>query len=99
MKLLTGITTTLLLIALTSPAQARRQAASGTETLSESDAATLLFMREEEKVARDVYLHFYELWGDVIFSNIAQAEQRHMDSILNQLNQHNLPDPRRGELH
>ncbi|HSG43289.1 MAG TPA: DUF2202 domain-containing protein, partial [Anaerolineales bacterium] len=52
-----------------------------TSDLSEEEAASLLFMREEEKVARDVYIKMYELWGMPIFQNIANSEQMHMDQI------------------
>ena len=38
-------------------------------------------MREEEKLARDVYLTLAEKWQLPIFGNIAGAEQRHMDAV------------------
>ena len=41
----------------------------------------LTFLFEEEKLARDVYLHFSDIYGAVIFSNIAASEQRHMDAV------------------
>lgn len=57
----------------------------------------LLFMREEEKLARDVYLTLYVKWnGLIIFQNIAQSEQRHMDSIKNLLDKYGLDDPAQG---
>ena len=37
----------------------------------------LSYMREEEKLARDVYLALYEKWGIRTFLNIAKAEQQH----------------------
>jgi len=61
--------------------------------LTAAEAATLGFMREEEKLARDVYLRMYELWSSQIFANIAVSEQRHMDALLTQLQKYNLPDP------
>jgi hypothetical protein len=36
-------------------------------------------MREEEKLARDVYIALYEKWGLRTFLNIAESEQQHMD--------------------
>ena len=48
------------------------------ETLSETEKEALLYMREEEKMARDVYTVFYEKWNTRVFSNIAAAEQQHM---------------------
>ncbi|MCK9286339.1 MAG: DUF2202 domain-containing protein [Sphaerochaetaceae bacterium] len=50
----------------------------GTETTLEEG---IIYMREEEKLARDVYLAMYERWGIRIFANIARAEQRHMDAV------------------
>ena len=47
----------------------------------------LLYMLEEEKLARDVYLALYDLWGAPVFQNIAGSEQAHMDSILMLLDQ------------
>ena len=51
------------------------------------------FMREEEKVARDVYLTLYDEWGLRVFSNIASSEQQHMDAILTLINLYGLTDP------
>lgn len=51
------------------------------------------FMREEEKLARDVYAAFYAQWGNNVFANIARSEQSHTDSILNILNRYRLEDP------
>ena len=50
-------------------------------TLSSGEIDGLTFMREEEKLARDVYLTLAEKWQLPIFSNIAGAEQRHMDAL------------------
>jgi hypothetical protein len=61
--------------------------------LSADEIAGLLFMREEEKVARDVYLALYETWGSQVFSNIARSEQSHMDAIKTLLDRYGLADP------
>ena len=62
-------------------------------TLSDDEAADLTFQREEEKLARDVYLALYDQWGAAIFSNIAASEQKHMDTLKKMLDQYKLPDP------
>ncbi|MDK2464101.1 MAG: DUF2202 domain-containing protein, partial [Candidatus Korarchaeota archaeon] len=49
--------------------------------LAEEEIQGLLYMREEEKLARDVYLTLYEKWGLPIFQNIARSEQTHMDAV------------------
>ena len=63
------------------------------ENLSDPEKNALLFMREEEKLARDVYNAMYNQWSVRIFTNIAQAEQRHMDAVLCLLNKYQLTDP------
>ena len=63
------------------------------EPLNADEQATLPFMREEEKLARDVYTFLYSKWQINIFSNISSSEQAHMDAILLLLNKYNLPDP------
>lgn len=53
----------------------------GAHALTETEAESVLFMKQEEKLARDVYTHFATLYDIPVFSNIASAEQRHMDSV------------------
>jgi hypothetical protein len=64
-----------------------------TADLSVDEIADLLFMREEEKLARDVYLALFEQWGTPAFQNIAASEQAHMDALLGLINQYSLEDP------
>ncbi len=61
--------------------------------LSATEASALVFMREEEKLARDVYQLLYTQWGQKVFSNIAASEQQHMDAVALLLTRYNLPDP------
>jgi len=49
------------------------------QPLSAAEEGELLFMWEEEKLARDVYRHLAQKWQLPIFANIARAEQKHMD--------------------
>jgi hypothetical protein len=63
------------------------------EPLSEAEMNSLIFMREEEKLARDVYKVMFTKWNMAIFSNIASSEQTHMDAILMLLNKYELVDP------
>ncbi len=53
----------------------------------------LSFLREEEKLARDVYLFNKERYGENIFDNIASSEQTHMDKVLEFLELAGLDDP------
>ncbi len=61
--------------------------------LSNSEILTLSFMREEEKMARDVYITLYDVWNSPLFDNISQAEQQHMDQLKLLLDSYGLPDP------
>jgi hypothetical protein len=60
--------------------------------LSQTEIKDLNFLREEEKLARDVYLYSYDKYQLMIFDNISQSEQRHMNSVLNLLNKYGIPD-------
>ncbi|MGB5323183.1 DUF2202 domain-containing protein, partial [Lutimonas sp.] len=62
-------------------------------TLTLQEQEDLLFLREEEKLARDVYLYSFDLYGDVIFNQIASSEQQHMDQVLTLLIAYGLEDP------
>lgn len=61
--------------------------------LSDSEVQGLIAMREEEKLAHDVYITLYELWGVKIFSNIAASEQTHTDTIKYLLDTFEISDP------
>lgn len=66
--------------------------------LPQDVADTLLYMREEEKLARDVYAHFAGLYigvapGAHIFDRIAQSEQRHTDAVKDLLVTYGMDDP------
>jgi len=61
--------------------------------LSDDEASGLLYMVEEEKLARDVYLTLYEKWGLQVFNNIANSEARHMDAVLGLIEKYNLTAP------
>ena len=67
------------------------------EPLSLQEEESLLFMREEEKLARDVYLYLYDIWGEQIFLNISESEQQHTDAVLGLIEKYNLPDPAAGK--
>jgi hypothetical protein len=64
--------------------------------LSQDEIEGLTYMREEEKLARDVYLALYEKWDLPIFKNIAASEQKHMDAVKTLLNRYGITDPVEG---
>jgi len=61
--------------------------------LTKNEAEGILFMREEEKLARDVYRAIYDKWGIRIFANIASSEQTHMDALAKIIVRYGLDDP------
>lgn len=61
--------------------------------LSEDEIEDLLFMREEEKLAHDVYTALYNEWGLQIFTNISDSEQNHTDSLATLISAYGLDDP------
>lgn len=65
--------------------------------LTSAEKYWLTYMREEEKVARDVYSVFYEKWGGQLFNNISASEQKHMDAIKTLLVRYGVPDPAEGK--
>jgi len=65
--------------------------------LSASEAADLLFMVEEEKLARDVYNALYAIWGASTFQSIAGSEQAHMDSLAVLIDRYGLTSPVQAE--
>ncbi|MEN8126642.1 MAG: DUF2202 domain-containing protein, partial [Planctomycetota bacterium] len=71
----------------------RGKGGGSTPVLSDKEASDLIFLREEEKLARDVYLALYEVWGTPIFLNISASEQRHTDSVANLIVKYGLVDP------
>ena len=63
------------------------------QNIDAQEKTDLLFIREEEKLARDVYLTLYRHWMKPIFSNIALSEQRHMDAVKLLLDRYKIADP------
>lgn len=50
--------------------------------LGENELQILLHMKEEEKLARDVYTFLSQKWGVPIFSRISGAETTHMNAVI-----------------
>lgn len=63
------------------------------QDISVKEKNGLLLMREEEKLARDVYLFLYEKWNMRIFKNIAESEQTHMNAVKTLLKRYSIDDP------
>jgi hypothetical protein len=62
-------------------------------TLNERENSGLLFIWEEEKMARDLYTALYEKQSDPIFSDLARSEQSHMDQARAIMDKYGLDAP------
>lgn len=51
------------------------------DAISSQEVQSLLFMVEEEKLARDVYQYLGDLWNRKVFLNITPSEQSHMNAV------------------
>ena len=60
--------------------------------LTELEEANILYLLEEEKLAHDIYVEMYNLYGAFIFNTISESEQRHMDSVAKLISKYELDD-------
>lgn len=81
------IIATMLIVALTSFTIVKKQ------NLSDEEKKAIIYLREEEKLARDVYTVLYDKWNLRVFENIKANEQRHMDAMLMLIETYDLQDP------
>jgi hypothetical protein len=65
-------------------------------SLTDAEQAGLLYMVEEEKLARDVYQFLAAKWNLALFTNIALSEQTHMDALLGVIDAAGLTSPVTG---
>ena len=57
----------------------------GTNMITQAEMEALIFMLEEEKMARDVYYYLDEEWNRPEFKNISKSEESHMAAVENLL--------------
>ncbi len=76
---------------------ARLPARTDQAPLSTSETAAVTYMREEEKLARDVYTKLAGTSGNPVFTRIAASEQRHMDALGRVITRYGLTDPTQGK--
>ena len=97
-KLLTAVVFGIMFMGISTAMASGNQSGGGvdkdlTYELDDTEIHHLLFIREEEKMARDVYRVLYEKWGNPIFANIEESEQAHMDAMANLLAFYGIDDP------
>ncbi|MDP2090936.1 MAG: DUF2202 domain-containing protein [Candidatus Gracilibacteria bacterium] len=61
--------------------------------LSLQETQDLYYQYSEEMLARDLYNHFYGIYGTQTFLNIANSEQQHMDAVKSLLDRYSLEYP------
>jgi hypothetical protein len=66
------------------------------DDLTDVDIEGLELMREEELVAHDVYVYFYEKYGTSVFTRIASSESKHAEAVLALLDYFGVADPATG---
>ena len=64
-------------------------------TIDAAEETHMIFMREEEKLARDVYLTLGDMYPNAsVFNQIAEgSEQQHTDTMRDKLAQYGIADP------
>lgn len=70
-----------------------RQAVSAGASLDADEIRDLEYMREEEKLARDVYRTLYAAWSLPVHDNISGSEQVHTTKVGDMLDKYRIPDP------
>jgi hypothetical protein len=63
------------------------------ESLEPAEKERILFIREEEKLAYDVYQTLFDQYGVKIFQNIPNSELSHMEAMLIIIKKYQLVDP------
>ena len=63
------------------------------EHLTEREGLDLVYLLEEEKLARDVYLTAHERWQLTVFRRVAGSERSHMAWARALVNRYGLEDP------
>lgn len=67
--------------------------AKATSTLSDTERADLLFIYEEEKMARDIYSTLGEKWGWQTIGHVSRSESMHMSVMASLLDRYGIPEP------
>ena len=103
MKTIKQVATTILAVAVLAAPLASMAGNKGTgfdrlsldadTSLDATEIQNLEYMREEEKLARDVYVTFFGLWGLPVFNNISGSEQVHTTHVQDMIEKYRLTDP------
>ncbi len=64
-----------------------------TNNFSDEQINSLIYIAQEEKLARDVYATLYEVWNIQKFNNILNSEINHQQQAMNILTSYNIQTP------
>ncbi|MBP6446320.1 MAG: DUF2202 domain-containing protein [Saprospiraceae bacterium] len=64
--------------------------------LTDQEKLDLIFLRQEEKLAHDVYVYAFKKYGITIFNNISNSEQTHITNMTDLLTKYKIVDPASG---
>jgi hypothetical protein len=70
-----------------------KTALKASDNITNEEISSLMFMVEEEKLARDVYLDLFDLYGLRIFDNISRSEMRHVSAVSMLIDKYGLTNP------
>ena len=92
LAIVTGVATAMA-VAIAAAGKAAHASMDGI-VLDYNEQTHLVFMREEEKLARDVYIRLSTMYPDhPIFGKIDDSEQRHTNAVRAMLKKYGLDDP------
>lgn len=63
------------------------------QSINNEEKVGLITMREEEKLAHDVYIILYDKWKLNVFRNIASSESTHTEAVRYLLEKYKIEDP------
>lgn len=66
-------------------------------SLTPDEEAMIIYMREEEKLAHDIYTELAGIYTIMAFDNISAAETRHVNRVIYLLNHFGIEDPASDE--
>jgi hypothetical protein len=95
MKLTTSIASNLLAAVLLTATLTATASGSGltASSIDATEADYLTYVREEEKLAHDVYISLYQIWDLAVFDNIAASEETHTTAVKDMIEKYRLTDP------
>lgn len=67
-----------------------------TSTLTDDEIESIMYMVEEEKLAMDVYVELFNMYGLQVFEQISVSESKHVDAMVRLIAGHNLENPIEG---